>query len=483
MSLCESNCEYKGYNSTIKKAECNCEVKNKISLISEIIENKDEILNKFSDIKSSINLSVMKCYYTLFNLEVLKNNIGNYILLSMINISICCFIIYLFKGNKMINNIIDKVIPNKKNINQNINRNDIKNKNNNIRKKKKKKRNKKNYKNLKMNNNNIINIINIDNNNEKKNKKKIKISNNPPIKKIIKRNQKFIKRYINNIETNGEDKNVNFSSNLEINNINNLNKKGKNINSAKSILNNNILSNNNKQNLNNNSNTIIYNDYELNSLEYKEALLIDKRSYIQYYFSLLRLKQILIFTFYTYNDYNLRIIKICLFLFNFSLYYTVNALFFNDSTMHKIYEDHGNFIFIYQIQQILYSSLICSIINILVTYLSLFEKNILSLKNYKTNIEEKIKLVLKCLKIKLTFFFILLFLFLILFWYYISCFCAIYINTQIHLIKDTLISFSFSLIYPIGLCLIPGIFRIPSLRSKNPDKECFYKISKIIQLI
>ena len=151
--------------------------------------------------------------------------------------------------------------------------------------------------------------------------------------------------------------------------------------------------------------------------------------------------------------------------------------------MHKIYEDHGRFNIIFQISQIIYSSLICSVINILVSYFSLFDKNILSLKNYKNNIEEKVKLVLKSLKIKLAFFFILLFSFLILFWYYISCFCSIYINTQIHLIKDTLISFSLSLIYPVFLCFIPGIFRIPSLRGKNPNKECFYKVSKIIQLI
>ena len=238
----------------------------------------------------------------------------------------------------------------------------------------------------------------------------------------------------------------------------------------------------NFKNLNSNK-MMKYNDFELNTLEYKEAILIDKRSYIQFYFSLLRQKQIIIFSFYTYNDYNLRIIKICLFAFNFSLYFTVNALFFNDSTMHQIYEDQGSFNIIYQIPQILYSSLICSVINILITYLSLSEKDIIFLKKYKNNIEKRISIFLKCLKIKLTFFFIFLFLFLILFWYYISCFCAIYKNTQIHLIKDISISFSFSLLYPFVLYLIPGIFRIASLRTKKADKECFYKLSKIIQLI
>ena len=69
-----------------------------------------------------------------------------------------------------------------------------------------------------------------------------------------------------------------------------------------------------------------YNDQELNTLNYEEALLIDKRTYLQYYFSLVKRKQKLLFAFYTKDDYNSRIIKICLFFFSFALFYSVNAL-------------------------------------------------------------------------------------------------------------------------------------------------------------
>ena len=68
------------------------------------------------------------------------------------------------------------------------------------------------------------------------------------------------------------------------------------------------------------------------------------------------------------------------------------------------------------------------------------------------------------------------------FWYYVGCFCAVYKNTQIHLISDTLISFGTSLLYPLVLCLLPGIFRIKALKNKEGNKETMYKISKIIQL-
>ena len=92
-----------------------------------------------------------------------------------------------------------------------------------------------------------------------------------------------------------------------------------------------------------------YNDLELNSLSYEEALQIDNRTYFEYYNSLLRMNHLFIFTFITNKDYNSRIIKILLFFFFFSVFFTINALFFNDNTMHKIYEDKGEFNFIYQI--------------------------------------------------------------------------------------------------------------------------------------
>ena len=62
-------------------------------------------------------------------------------------------------------------------------------------------------------------------------------------------------------------------------------------------------------------------------------------------------------------------------------------------------------------------------------------------------------------------------------------FCAVYINTQLHLIKDTSISFILSLIYPLAIYLLPGIFRINALSDTKHNKEYLYKFGKIIQKI
>ena len=225
------------------------------------------------------------------------------------------------------------------------------------------------------------------------------------------------------------------------------------------------------------------NDQELNTLEYEIAVVIDKRTYFQYYWALLKKKQLLIFTFYPTEDYNLFTIKISLFLFSFSLYLTINGFFFSDDTMHKIHEDNGAFDLILQIPQILYSTIISSAINIILKMLSLSENNIIALKQAKEYkkmeiLREKIK---KCLTIKFIVFYILNFIFLLFFWYFISCFCAVYKNTQIILIKDTMISFSLSMAYPFGLNLLPGLFRIPAIKAKN--QKGIYKFSQLVALI
>ena len=227
------------------------------------------------------------------------------------------------------------------------------------------------------------------------------------------------------------------------------------------------------------------NDEEINNLDYELAIIIDKRSYFQYYWSLLKKKQLMLFTFMPANDYNLFSIKLCLFLLSFSLYMSINGFFFSDDTMHKIHEDKGKFNIIYQIPQILYSTIISAIINMILKLLSLSEKNIIAIKQIKdikrlTNYSKKIK---RYITIKFIIFFILNILFLLFFWYFISCFCAVYRNTQMILIEDTLISFAISMLYPFGLNLLPGILRIPALRSQKKDKKYLYKISTIVALI
>ena len=196
-------------------------------------------------------------------------------------------------------------------------------------------------------------------------------------------------------------------------------------------------------------------------------------------------KQLILFTFWPTNDYNIYTIKISLFLLSFGLYFTINGFFFTDNTMHKLYVNQGQYNIILQLPQILFSTVISTVINVLLKMLSLTEKNILSLKQEKEamKIMDKTKSIGKCLRLKFIIYFTLSIIFMLFFWYFISCFCAVYKNTQIVLIKDTLVSFALSMVYPFLLNLLPGLFRISALRAVKKDKGYKYKISQYMALI
>ena len=178
-------------------------------------------------------------------------------------------------------------------------------------------------------------------------------------------------------------------------------------------------------------------------------------------------------------DFNSNVIKISLFFYSFALFYLTNSLFFTDATMHKNYEDSGIFNLAYSIPQIWYSFIISSDINSLIRFLSLSDNQIIKIKQEKNYLKakEESETIKTCLKVKYFLFFIFSFISLSFFSYYLVCFGSIYKNTQLYLLKDTLISFGISLIYPFIIYLIPSSLRIMLLRRPN----YIYKFIKLLQ--
>ena len=225
-----------------------------------------------------------------------------------------------------------------------------------------------------------------------------------------------------------------------------------------------------------------YIDAELNNMDYNNAIKNDKRGYCQYYLSLLKKKHLIIMVFISHEDYNVFLLKLSLFIVSISLLFALNALSFKDSTMKYINSNKGKYDLLYQIPQVIYSTIISFVMTLILKHLSLSQMTIIGIKKekslsraYQMGDDSK-----KFLKIKLYFFFFVSLVLLLCFWYYITAFGAVYPNTQLHLIKDTLISFGISMIYPFIVNLLPGILRITALRAMNKDKECLYTISKLI---
>ena len=325
--------------------------------------------------------------------------------------------------------------------------------------------------NQKRKNKNKFDIFKVDQKGRKKKKKNKKTKVGNPVKKKKK----------TKIETKISNKITNYSK-IELKNTNILINIGKDQSSHLEI----FKSRNKNININNikNINSLQFYDSELNSLSYRLALIFDKRTYINYYISLIKTKHPLIFSFFPNTDYNIIILKISILLLSFAIYFAINTLFFNDSVIHEIYENEGKYNISSQIPKIIYSFIISHIICMLLKYFSLPEKQLLILKYETTlkNVNYEADKVNRCFFIKYIIFYIVGLLFLILFWYYLSSFCAVFQNSQKYPFINTLICVFFSFIYPLFINLLPGIFRMHSL-NKETNRECLYKFSKAIQYI
>ena len=444
-TVCQDGCILDSYDYRTKRAKCSCDVKEKSFSFIDMNINTTDLFNNFKDIKNKANFNLLGCYKSLFSVKGILYNKGSYIIIVIIIIHIIdMFIFYL----KQLNIILSKI---------NDIMNEIKNSQMNDVHKKKKKRKSLNKENIIVNN--FINDIN-DNKiiTLSGNKKKKKIKNKKIFQKKNIKKQKKNNKIISNVDAREEipDSNNNIIKSISI--------KDKNEKKEANIIN--------------------YNNDELNMLTYDLALRFDKRTYLEYYISLLKSKHIFIFSFLNNNDYNSKIIKIDLFFVGFTISYTVNALFFNDDTMHHIYIRKGSFDLEYELPKICYSSLISLILNMFLKMLAISNNDIIHFKHSKTkeDINQKRINLESELKIKFNLYFIISFIFLSFFWYYVSMFGAIYRNTQLHLIKDTLISFGLSLIYPFAIYLLPGLFRIPALTDPEKKKICLFEFSKFLQI-
>ena len=420
-TICQEDCDFSKYNSDDHLANCSCKVKESSSF-SDININKTKLYENFEDNsnkKEVSNLGITSCN-VLASKENIESNAGFFLLLIILALFIIIFIIFCTKGYNSLENKIDEIIYNKFE------------KETKTKKKKVKK--------------SLITQIEI-----------------PPINKRHSKSDKIIS------------------------NFNNSGKKPLQKRKRKSKQKNVVTIENDIQNNQSVSPSVKPDtDYELNWLSYEEAMRYDKRNNCDYYCSLIKNKQLFMFTFCSFNDYNSGIVKKFMLFLSFALHYTSNALFFDESNIHQIYEDEGKFNFEYQISHIIISTIASNLVlRIILQTLVLTDKDILQVKlqSTKTLAINMKKTKLKYMKIKFAIFFILNFILLVLFWYYLTCFNAIYQNTQVYLIENTFISFAFSLFYPFIINIFPTIFRMSSIHSSNKNKRYSYKLSQIIQLI
>ena len=464
-SACQKNCNLNNYLSNSQYINCTCDVDTSKDITIEKTDkfSAKKIYESFFDVLKYSNYKTLKCYKLAFTTNIFKNNKGNIIIIFFFLIYLIGVIMYIIKGINPLNNKYKKEVNS---------RNELKNGYNN-----------------KSNRNNMP---------PKRNKISKNSSKYFKIKELeIKKGVKPKKEDKGKIKKENSNK---INNNININQINiipdsfqiysrkNIKAKSvKNFKYSSSKFNNSLTS---KIPINKNHNNLIinkkinYDDFELNQLEFNEAIIYDKRPFIQIYFSIIKREHKIIFTFFICNDYNLLSIKISRFIFLIATDMALNVFFFTDESMHKLFLNYGKYDIFQQIPQVIYTTIASNLIEVFLCFLSLTDTDMYQIKRPKNNdkkIINEIKII-KCVKLKLLFFYLFTLIFFFVDWYLVITFCAVYPNTQVTYIKDCIFSFIISLFLPFVLYLFPAAFRICALRGIKEGSKCIYKLSDIIPI-
>ena len=477
---CPLNCSYSSYTPNTGFLTCNCSIVNENITLGDI---GNLVLHSFKNVFHSINYKFIKCYKLVFHINVITINLGSLFCIALFLCYLVFLILYLINGIKSLKKSVDAFIKKKnkslsKKVSFNISQNDLEESNKSLQFKSNKK---------KLNNSNITQVVN----------------NNTPFLSLVKVNKKE-KEKGKNLDTKSEGiikkrKNKNKKNDLAIKNSDtkseciphkkNKHKKEENINKNFDIKSEGIIKKKNRHKnmkLNDTINSKIiqsskrkikYSEFELNNLNYEEAIKNDKRTLLEMYWSKLKRRHLIFFTFFAKNDFNIIYVKIVRFALQICTNIAMNALFFSDQSMHKIYLSYGKYDLVQQIPQIIYSSLISQIFDFLVLFLIVTDKQVFEIINLELSEKEKnenqIGKVFKVIKIKFVIFFSVSFLLFAFFWYFISAFCAVYENTQVTFLKDFLTSFFTGLLYPFAIYFFFTLLRKLALKDKEKKRFKF----------
>ena len=198
----------------------------------------------------------------------------------------------------------------------------------------------------------------------------------------------------------------------------------------------------------------------LRNYTFEEAIIYDRRSILKIFYIYLLWKQIIFHTFLQKSPLELFSLRLCLFIFTFSLDLALNSLFyFNDNISKKYHYAKNLFLFTFSNNYtiILLSTLASFIFIPLIIKLSNSTNEIRNVfrneeeklkKNKKYKIGEKrkkeifleIEKILKKFKIKIIFLLVIEIILILFFWYFVTAFCHVYTYTQKSWLLDSFLS-------------------------------------------
>ena len=209
---------------------------------------------------------------------------------------------------------------------------------------------------------------------------------------------------------------------------------------------------------------------ELNNVPYRQALRIDKRSYLEIFFSVLEKEIEFINLFYYANRFTHYSLSISVYLFELLLDLTLNFLLYTDDVVSEKYHNDGNLLFFSSLVLSFMSNVISSIIvyfiSKLTNYYDLGEEIIKRVK-YERNYFENILRLFKYIRLRVIIFYILEISFIAAMNYYLYVFCSVYQKSQGSVMINYIIGACTSLAISVGLSIIITLLRVLSFKYQS----------------
>ena len=210
-------------------------------------------------------------------------------------------------------------------------------------------------------------------------------------------------------------------------------------------------------------------DSDIQALDYEEALIFDKRSFLRIYWGFLVDSQIILGTFFTDNNLDLFVIKLSFLVFTFQISFFLNALFYTDEYISDAYHNGGVLDFFSGLPKSIYSFFATLITTNILKMLSSSKNELMRVirrngrfHNYMNIINVKLAKLQK----KLIIYFILVFLLESFFLYYVTTFCAVYRYSQKYWFIGCLESFGMDSLVALIICIFLTLFRYISIKKR-----------------
>ena len=431
VTLCDESCNNIGVNVTSMKAICECTLKN---LLEETKDATKLVGLDFSSLIDSLSLDVMICYKTIFQYKYFIKCYGGMLSIFLIIAQSICVIIAVRISIPKIRKVTFNLLGNYCSLLGTL--------------KPKNMPPKKSFK---------LNLI--DDSKHKMDNKKF--GNRKSIK--IKSRKSFIKL----------NKRTNKSKSLIINNkiiSNKLNhSKTINMDNSLSLLNNELKLKN-------------YLETSMDELDYDEILIREKRTFCKIFLDKLVVRQRLINLFCSKVWIIPKSIRTIFLIVMIDLYFVINAIFYNEEYISKLYHSNKEETFfsfaLRSLNRIVYTSAASSVLDFIISLFFPIENKIKKiLIRKKNNIREMRTKVFRTINRIINNYWIFIgisYALTIFSWYYITCFNNVYPYLKIEWIKSSIFIIILMQFISILICLLYAVLRVLSIKCKS---EKIYRIS------